>query len=358
MNIWKKIMIFTSMAMLLVACGKGDTKREQSADTKGEDTKKLTVYASVYPVYDFAQKIGGDKIHLELMVPNGQEPHDWEPGQDDIKNLEKADMFIYNGAGLESWTDKVLSSLTNKKLVAVEASKGIELLHGHHDHEEAQDEHHEDKAADSKSENGKKDEGKKSENGKSAEHDHEAAQTHEHEHDHGEFDPHVWLSPKNAKIELKNIKDALVAADGANKDFYEANYEKYSKEFDDLDKKFQSELAKVPNKTIVVSHEAFGYLCKEYGLNQVGIEGVNAESEPDAKTMANIVELVKNKKINTIFTEELIDPKVADTIAKETGAKTKVLSPLEGLSEEQQKDHKEYVSIMEQNLQNLIEALK
>lgn len=354
MKRWKQVVFLLVMALMFVGCNKSGQSSKDAAQPKEEGAKKLHVYASVYPIYDFAKKIGGDKIDLELMVPNGQEPHDWEPGQDDIKKLSQADMFLYNGAGLESWTDKVLASLDNKKLVAVEASKGIELLHGHHDHDEEAAEHaHEHENHEAEEHNHDHEEQSNGQqNAKSA------TEEKEHHHEHGEFDPHVWLSPKNAKIELKNIKDALVAADSSNQATYEANYEKYAKALDDLDNKFKTELEKVPHKKIVVSHEAFGYLCHEYGLTQVGIEGVNAESEPDAKTMAQIIDLVKKEHIHTIFTEELIDPKVADTIAKETGAKTEVLSPIEGLSEQQEKDGKEYISIMEQNLTNLVQALQ
>ncbi|EFI42674.1 metal ABC transporter substrate-binding protein [Peptoniphilus sp. oral taxon 386] len=319
----KLFSIIIALIVFTVGCGNvGDKNNKTDEETEG----KLKVYASIYPMYDFAGKIGGDKIDLNLVIPNGQEPHDWEPSQDDIKKLENADVFIYNGAGLESWTDDVLSSINNKDLAVVEASDRIELIEGHHHHHE---EHEEAK-----------------------EHNH-----HHEEHEHG-LDPHVWISPKNAIIELENIAKAFSEKDPENAQYYNANLEKYKAEFEQLDKLYAEELAKVPNRTIVVSHEAYGYLCHEYGLEQVGIEGVNAESEPDAKTMAQIIEFVREKGINTIFTEELIEPKVADTIAAETGAKTVVLSPLEALSEEEIEAKADYVSIMKSNLEKLVEALK
>ncbi|WP_036729976.1 metal ABC transporter substrate-binding protein [Peptoniphilus mikwangii] len=336
----RKLKLFSIIIVLIVftvGCGNvGDKNNKTDEETEG----KLKVYASIYPMYDFADKIGGDKIDLNLVIPNGQEPHDWEPSQDDIKKLENADVFIYNGAGLESWTDDVLSSVNNKDLAVVEASDRIELIEGQHHHHEEHEEveehnhHHE-------------------EHEEAKEHNHH----HEEEHEHG-LDPHVWISPKNAIIELENIAKAFSEKDPGNAQYYNANLEKYKAEFEQLDKLYAEELAKVPNRTIVVSHEAYGYLCHEYGLEQVGIEGVNAESEPDAKTMAQIIEFVREKGINTIFTEELIEPKVADTIAAETGAKTVVLSPLEALSEEEIEAKADYVSIMKSNLEKLVEALK
>ena len=282
-------------------------------------------------------------------MPQGTEPHGWEPDTKAIKNLESADLFIYNGAGLESWTDKVIDSLSNKDLKVVEASEGVELIKSSHDHE---DEDHDHEATEENHNHNHEAE----ENN----HNHEAhEEDHEHEgHHHGPMDPHVWISPKNAKIEMENIKNALVELDKENADYYESNYQKYAKMLDELDAKYSEKLSPLPNKTIVVSHEAYGYLCKDYNLTQIGIKGVNAETEPDAKKMAEIINYVKENKITTIFTEELIDPKVSKIIADETGCLVKVLSPIEGLSEEQIKNNEDYFSIMEENLENLVGALK
>ena len=162
-------------------------------ESKDTDGQKLKVMASFYPMYDFAVKIGGDKAEVTNMVPAGTEPHDWEPAAADIKNLEEAALFVYSGGGMEHWVEDVLASLETKKLVSVEASAGVTLRSGHiHDEEE-----------------------------------HKGAEEHteeeEHGHDHGQFDPHVWLSPVNAKKEMENIKNAYVKADPENKDYYEKN---------------------------------------------------------------------------------------------------------------------------------------
>ena len=297
---------------LLTGCG------TQPADTAAGDGR-LRVLTSFYPMYDFACKIGGDCIDVTNMVPSGTEPHDWEPSTNDLKNLEKADVFIYNGADMEPWADDLLVSRSDT-LRVVEASENVELRTTDGEHEHA--------------------------------HEHEDA-----DHHHGDVDPHVWLDPENAKIEMEAIRDALCAADPENSTVFQSNYEKYAAELDALDAEFREKLAPLPNRTIVVAHEAFGYLCDAYGLTQVGIEGLSPDSEPDPGRMAEVIDFVREHSISTIFFEELVSPKVAEAIASETGAQAKMLSPLEGLSDEQAAAGADYFSVMHDNLAALMEAL-
>ena len=297
---------------LLTGCG------TQPADTTAGDGR-LRVLTSFYPMYDFACKIGGDCIDVTNMVPSGTEPHDWEPSTNDLKNLEKADVFIYNGADMEPWADDLLVSRSDT-LRVVEASENVELRTTDGEHEHA--------------------------------HEHEDA-----DHHHGDFDPHVWLDPENAKIEMEAIRDTLCAADPENSTVFQSNYEKYAAELDALDAEFREKLAHLPNRTIVVAHDAFGYLCDAYGLTQVGIEGLSPDSEPDPGRMAEVIDFVREHSISTIFFEELVSPKVAEAIASETGAQAKMLSPLEGLSDEQAAAGADYFSVMHDNLAALMEAL-
>ena len=313
-------------AVMLSGCSGNTAAPETGAAAKDTAGQKLKVMASFYPMYDFAVKIGDDKAEVTNMVPAGMEPHDWEPAAGDIKNLEEADLFAYSGAGMEHWVEDVLASLETQKLVSEEASEGLTLRAGHSHEEE----------------------------------EHEGAEEHaeEEEHDHGEFDPHVWLSPLNAKKEMENIKNAYVKADPDNKDYYEENYQTYAAKFDKLDQEYKDTLSNLQNKNIVVSHEAFGYLCDAYGLTQMGIEGLSPDSEPDPARMAEIIDFVKTNKVKVIFFEELVSPKVAETIAAETGAQTQVLNPLEGLSDEDIKGGADYFSVMEDNLSQLKAALE
>lgn len=291
------VMITLSLLLTAVGC---TGKKENASESSG---KKLDVYTSFYTMYDFTKKIGGDKINLINIVPSGTEPHDWEPSTKDIKNLEKADVFIYNGLGMEPWVDKVLNSLNNKKLLTLEAAKDIVPLENKND-------------------------------------------------------PHVWLNPVNAKKQMEEIRNALSSADPSNKDYYDKNYSEYSAKLDILDKKFKDESLNFKRKEIIVSHEAFGYLSEAYGLKQIAIEGLSAESEPTPAKMAEIIKFARDNNVKVIFFEELLSPKVAQTIAKETGAETEMLNPFEGLSDEDIKAGKDYFSVMEANLSALKKALE
>lgn len=311
---------------------------DQLSSNTGEESEeinsgdKLKVAASFYPMYDFATKIGGDKAEVTNMVPAGTEPHDWEPAATDIRALESADVFVYNGAGMEHWVESVLESLDNQKLTVVEAAKGLTLMEGTHDHEETAGD--EEAAA------------------REVSHDKDANK------DDISYDPHVWLDPMNAKAEMENIKNAFVAADPKNQDYYEKNFETYAAEFIKLDQEYREEIAKTSGKDLITAHEAFGYLCKAYGLNQVGIEGLMPDSEPDPSRMDEVIQFAKKHNVKTIFFEELVSPKVAKTIANEIGAKTEVLNPLEGLSDEELAAGADYFSVMRENLKKLDEALK
>ena len=300
------LVCITTLSLCLMGCTGNTTKKNKNG--------KLKVIASFYTMYDFAKKIGKDKIEVTNMVPAGTEPHDWEPSTKDLIELEKSDVFIYNGAGMEQWVDDVLESLDTEELTSVEASKGIKLL--------------------------------------------KDTDAHEHDHEHeSENDPHVWLDPQNAKYEMNQIKKALTKADPDNKDYYEANYKKEAARCDELDQQYKKELAQVSKRELVVAHEAFGYLCKAYDLEQMGIEGLSADDEPDPKQMSEVIEFAKKHKVKTIFFEELVSPKVAKTIAKETGASAKMLNPLEGLSNKKIKAGQDYFSVMKQNLSAIKEAL-
>ncbi|MBE5702699.1 MAG: ABC transporter substrate-binding protein [Ruminococcus sp.] len=324
----KSLLTITALAAT-AALGIGSFNLAYAAGT--EDTsseKKLNVMASFYPMYDFATKVGGDKVEVTNMVPAGTEPHDWEPAATDVKNLEEADVFIYNGAGMEHWTEDVLGALDNKELKVVEASRGLTLLEGKEEDEE--------ETEDSSSDSDASDESTDSEI---------------------TYDPHVWLNPLNAKAEMENIKNAFVEADPDNKDYYEQNYETYAEKFDQLDKEYKDGLADTKSKDLITSHEAFGYLCQAYGLNQVGIEGLSPDSEPDASRMNEIIKFAKENNVKTIFFEELVSPKVSETIADEIGAKTAVLNPLEGLTDDEISAGEDYFSVMESNLKTIEDAL-
>ncbi|MFA9381842.1 MAG: metal ABC transporter substrate-binding protein [Acetanaerobacterium sp.] len=326
-TVWLVVMLML-LALVTGCAASAQGQADPNAGGQGtqQSTDKLLVYATFYPMYDFASKIGGDKIELVNMLPTGGEPHSWEPDAADIVGLEKADVFIYNGAGMETWTDKVLASLENKSLIIDETSQGIELMTGHHHDDE--------------------------------EEPHDDADEEHHEEDEHSYDPHVWVSLRNAKLQMESIKNALSQADPGNADYYAANYEEYAAQLDALDAEFVDALAPVKNRNIVVSHQAFGYLCRDYDLTQIAVEGLTPDSEPDAARMVEIIEFCQENEVSTIFFEELASPKVAETIAKATGAKVSVLNPMGAISAQQAEAGEDYLSIMRKNLQALVEGLQ
>lgn len=294
--------LLIAMILLITACG--GSKIELSND-------KINVVASFYPLYDFAKKIGGDHIHAISATPSGVEPHDWEPKSKDITQILKADLFVYQGAGLEGWVHELMESKkSDAKVVAVEASSGLELIKA------------------------------------------------EEKDEHGEFDPHAWLSPVNAKKMAENIKNGLVKVDAAHQSDYEANFKKLMEQLDQLDKNYKEAISKVNKKDIVVSHKAFAYLCRDYGLTQKAIMGLTPDSEPTAQDMKGINNFIKENNVKYIFFEELVSDKLAKTLANDLKIETMVLNPLEGLTDEQVKNGDDYISIMAKNLQNLVKALQ
>ncbi|MFC4769106.1 metal ABC transporter substrate-binding protein [Effusibacillus consociatus] len=321
--------VYTSLALgSLLALTVGCSTATQKAAPAPQDTNKIRLVASFYPLADFAKNVGKDAVEVHNLVPAGVEPHDWEPTAKDMKTISQADVLLYNGAGFEPWIEKVLESVDKSKLVVVDTSKGVELL----------------KAADLEHEH-------------NDQHKDEKKDEHKDEHKHGEYDPHFWLDPVNAQKQVELIADALVKADSKNKDKFEANAKEYKGKLEALHKEFETELAKVKKKEVVTTHAAFGYLTKRYGLEQIPIMGLAPNAEPSPKAMAEIVKEAKEHDVKYIFFETLVSPKVAETVAKEIGAQTLVLNPIEGLTEEELKKGEDYISKMKENLKNLVKAL-
>lgn len=299
----------------------------------GGDGGKLKVATSFYPMYEFARAVGGDQIDLINLVPAGTEPHDWEPTPGHIKALNQAQVFIYNGAGFESWIAKTLKSLDNKELLAVETALGADLIEG------AADDGH----------------------GHGDEEDHGAADGHEDEEDHGDedaWDPHVWLDPVSAAKQVEVIRDALIMADPAHQAAYEANAAAYIDKLQQLHAEFEAGLAQCRQTEFYTSHSAFSYLAHRYNITQHPIMGLSPEGEPTPKELAAIIDEAKEHQVTYIFFETLASDKVARLVAGEIGAGTLVLNPLEGLTDTEVRAGKGYLSVMRENLANLQIAME
>lgn len=261
--------------------------------------KKLQVVTSFYPMYYFSLRIGGDKADITNITPSGAEPHDYEPTARDIAKLEKSDLVVLNGVNLELWGEKIKENLKGKNVVIVTAGEKFA----------------------------------------------------------NKQDPHVWLSPSLAKEEVKPILDGYLKVDPKNKDYYSSNTNKLLSQLDELDKEFRQGLMDCGQRDIITSHAAFGYLARAYGLNQVTITGISPDEEPSQQQLIKVSKFAKEHNIKYIFFEKLVSPKLSETIAQEIGAKTLVLDPIEGISENDMKKGKNYFTIMKDNLNNLRIAL-
>lgn len=256
---------------------------------------KTVVAATFYPLAEFAQKVGGGWADVITIVPPGTEPHDFEPNIQQVAEIYKAGLFIYNGAGLDNWAGKIASDLPkNRTIRAVE----------------------------------------------------------------GEADPHTWLDPILAASEAGKISQALEETDPAHKADYQKNLRRYQTELEWLDKQFRLTLDNCRRREIITSHQAFFYLAKRYNLKVYSISGISPEEEPSPGKMAEISQLVQNTGIKYIFFETLSSPKIAQTIAQETGAQTLVFNPLEGLTAKQIAAGEDYISVQQMNLNNLKIALE
>ena len=339
--------------------GNADTKAS-SGTSETQTASKLKVEASFYPMYEFARSVGGDLADVELLVPSGTEPHDWEPTPQDIAKIEAADLLVYNGAGMESWVDQVLDASSNTKLRAVEASKGLDIMEGseeEHDHDHGAAETEEHGHDHETGETHSHESGENHDHAAEEAHDHEAEEAHGHDHDHGGLDPHVWLSPKLAVKEVRNIEAAFAEADPDHAAQYKSNADAYVAKLEALDAEFKSGLTGTKRTDFITQHAAFGYLARDYGLTQVPIAGLSPDQEPSAREMAQVVEFAKQHEVKTIFFETLVSSKVAETIASELGAKTDVLNPIEGLTADETAAGEDYLSVMQKNLAALKKAL-
>lgn len=272
--------------------------------------EKIDVIVSFNPLKEFTEAIGKDKVNVISVIQGGIEPHDFEPKAKDLGNINRGKIFVYNGLEMEPWVDNVLESLDNKGLIVVNSSNGVNAIKSLQE-EEGEDEHQ------------------------------------------GDYDPHIWLSLKEAKVQSNNIKEALVKADASNKDYYEKNYQEFAGKLDSLYNEYKDKFDKVSNKKFVTGHTAFSYLCRDFNLEQNSIEGVYSEGEPSAKKLRELVDYAKKNKVKTIFAEENASPQVSNTLAREVGAKVEKIYSLEI-----KEDNKDYIQSMRDNLEKIYSSLK
>ena len=298
---------------------------------------KLTVMASFYPLQYLAEKIGGEHVSVSSLTPDGAEPHDLELSPKMVDSLSSADAVVYL-AGFQGAVDEAIEQQAPKTVIDVSPAAelveaGTDANHPAEEEEEGTDE---------------------AQSGEAEGHDHEGHDHEGHEHHHDmSADPHFWLDPVRMAKAATLVGDKLAEADSAHADTYKANAKALSEELTTLGDTLVSRTSTCKVKTFVTAHTAFGYLADRTGLTQVGISGLDPESSPSPARLAEIAQIAKDQGVTTIFTEALIDPKVAQTLADDLGITTAVLDPIESQTDAS----KDYAATMNSNIDALTKAL-
>ena len=355
------------LAMILVfgifvtGCAKNNEKSNINSNnsnqtSQSENKDKETIYASFYPIYNLTKQIAGDKFNVKSFTNLNTEVHDFEPSAKDMADLSKAKVLFLNGAGLESWQEKIAES---SKVEMVDTSKGINLIENTHEDEDEHDKKREDRpksCCDAPHYHESLDEDEKEDKDNHEDNEDREKEEHEHkdgeeDHHHGAHDPHTWLSPKNGIIQAKNIADKLGEIDPENKDYYEKNFEKIKKELEEIDKEYEKKLENKENKKFLVDHEAFSYLARDYGLIQVPLTSITS-------TMKNAIDYVKKEKITAIFYEKGGSDKNVKTLADELSLDAKAINTIEYASDDDLKNEKTYQELIRENFEIMESSLK
>lgn len=275
-----------------------------------QTTEKLSIVTTIYPLYEFAKEVGKDKVEVTLLLPPGAEAHTFEPKPSDIIKINKAQLFIYTGAGMEPWAEDILQGIDNKKLITLNSSKQVNLI-------SLQEE------------------------------------THEHNHSEG-YDPHIWLDFSNDTTIVISIAEELSKIDANNSQTYLQNAENYIKKLNELDKEYSKTLSTCKHQELVTGgHSAFGYLAKKYNLQMFSASNIAPDSEPTPQKIKEIIDLIKNHGIKYIYYEELVNPNIAQAIANETTTKILILNPFANLTKEKFDNNITFIQIMKDNLESL-----
>ncbi|WP_408006690.1 metal ABC transporter solute-binding protein, Zn/Mn family [Pseudalkalibacillus sp. A8] len=316
MRLFTLLLTFT---LILSGCGQSES------NGKGEQGADFTIYTSIYPLQYFAERIGGDSVKVESIIPPGSDGHTYEPTTKELVKISEADLLIYNGAGFEGFINKAKKSLEKQNVTFLNASAHI--TEDESEHEEEHEEGHE-------------------------------GDGHEHgDHESGEIDPHLWLDPLYAIEMSHKIKDEMINQRPEKKEEFEKNFDVLKKDLEDLDGKFKELAENSDRKEFIVAHSAYGNWEDRYGFKQISVAGISPSHEPSQKEAQTIIEYAREKNISYIILEKNISSNVAKMIQKEVGADILYLNNLESLTEDQIEADETYFSVMEENLETLKKAL-
>nr|WP_296168398.1 metal ABC transporter substrate-binding protein [uncultured Ruminococcus sp.] len=325
----KLVSIFLSTVIicsLFSISGCGKTEKVQKSDGK------ISIVTTIFPYYDFVRQLAGDKADIRLLLSPGSDPHSYEPTPSDIVAIENCDLFIYNGGESDEWVDGVLSSIENKNVKVMKMMEYVTLRHEQsmdHNHEHAEHEDMDDN-----------DEG----------HDHEEGE---------EYDEHIWTSIRNAERMSASIADELISVDSKNSDYYNEKKADYISSLDSLDKKF-TEVANNKKRDTLVFGDRFPFLyfVSDYDLGyECAFPGCSHETEPSTAVVSHLIDFTRENNIPVVFYLELSSGKIAQIISEDSSAKTMQFSSCHNVTKEDFENGATYISVMEQNLEALKEAL-
>jgi zinc transport system substrate-binding protein len=312
----KKKAIFPFVVICVAAIIGASCQKEQDRISQ---PKKLSAVATLFPLYDFAREIVGDKATVTLLLPPGVEAHSFEPKPGDMITINNADIFLYTGIYMEPWVEKILRATDNKNLIVIDTSKGVTHLKATAGHEEG---------------------------------DHK--QNMQRRNEHGAYDPHIWLDFENAQKMVDSILEGLTRQDPANNDFYATNAAAYKTKLQALDEKFRNTLSGCKRNTFVHGgHFAFNYLASRYNLRYISAYGGSPNAEPTPGKIIGLKKFILQHAIKYIYYEELITPRIADILNRETGAHLLKLNGAHNIGKDDLKQGKTFIGLMEENLTNL-----
>lgn len=294
-----------------------------SCTSPTRDSDKLSVITTLFPLYDFSRRVGGEHADVSLLLPPGVEAHTYEPTPADIVQINKADVFIYTGEYMEPWVDDILDGLVNTNLLIIDASTNISFISSSMDHDD---------------------------------HIGETPRN----HTHGTIDPHIWLDPLNARTMVETIALAFMRKGPAHRDTYQANARQYSAELKKLDHTISNVISRCTHRILLCGgHYAFGYFARRYGLSQLSpYPGFSPNSEPTPKSIIKLIQAMREHGIRYIFHEELIDPEVARIISEETGAGLLMLHGAHNVSKQDLHNNVSYIILMTNNLEHIKTGLE
>lgn len=323
--------VFLLLVLVLIA-GVFTVVAIQRAPQRASTTDaKPSVAASFYPLAEFARQVGGDHVAVTQITPTGVDAHDFQLSPQNLIAIQSAKVFLYNGGGLEPWAERIHKETEEHSVIVINALRALGL---------------DAETADTHEEAGK--EQKESEKAGEDERGHAA----------GGINPHIWLDPVLVQRQVEIIRDALVEADPAHAGDYRANADRYLGELRALDAAFRDGLASCTRRDLIIPHDSFRYLAKRYGLTVISLAGLSPEQEARPRQLTDAARRARAAGIRTVFAEVLVSSRLAETFAREIGAEVRTLHPLEGLTAEELREGKNYLSLMRDNLRQLQAGLE